>query len=258
MSFTSYPYDTVVYITDTIAGVQYQGSGVLISPDEVLTASHVVYSFSGGPAYDITVIPAYDGSVSPFGSANGTQIHYNQILNFDDSISFADSQNDYAVIHLSQPFAGLGVMGIEPNYYGQQVNVTGYPAIDGGTQITEPESVTLGSIPYSLYVGFSIGAGAPVAVRSGSILPAAPRSLVSSLRRMISVTVTSPRSPARRSAKLNHGSSRTPLRLRLRRPPRSPSAERRQTSRRTIQRASSRSGMWSSPTPTPDRPTRSP
>ncbi len=39
----AYPYDTIVRITDTIGGQMWQGSGVLIAPDEVLTASHVVY-----------------------------------------------------------------------------------------------------------------------------------------------------------------------------------------------------------------------
>lgn len=36
---TTYPYDTVVRITDSLG----QGSGVLVAPDEVLTASHVVH-----------------------------------------------------------------------------------------------------------------------------------------------------------------------------------------------------------------------
>jgi hypothetical protein len=40
----SYPYDTIAYITDTIDGQGWQGSGALKSPDEVLTPSHVVYN----------------------------------------------------------------------------------------------------------------------------------------------------------------------------------------------------------------------
>ena len=157
MSFTS-SYPTVVYITDTIDGIDYQGSGVLISPDEVLTASHVVYDDVGGEAYNITVTPDYNGSASPFGSAYGTRIHYNPILNVGFTLSPAQSEVDYAVIKLSQSFTGLGTMGIEADCYGQQVNVTGYPGIDGGAQITAPQSVTA-YFPYSLYLGFSIGAG---------------------------------------------------------------------------------------------------
>ncbi len=32
---TVFPYDTVVYITDVMGGAEWQGSGVLITPDEV-------------------------------------------------------------------------------------------------------------------------------------------------------------------------------------------------------------------------------
>ncbi len=73
MSFnsSSYPYDTVVYITDVIGGQEWQGSGVLISPDEVLTASHVVYNSSYGTASDITVVPAYNEGAEPFGRRPG-------------------------------------------------------------------------------------------------------------------------------------------------------------------------------------------
>ena len=45
-----YPYDTIVFVTSTMGGRTVQGSGVLISPDEVLTASHVVYSSTYGAA----------------------------------------------------------------------------------------------------------------------------------------------------------------------------------------------------------------
>lgn len=164
MSFTTYPYDTVVYITDTIDGVGYQGSGVLISPNEVLTASHVVYSSTGGSANDITVTPGYDGlalspgSASPYGSAYGTYIHYFDIQDPDDTISTQQSQYDYAVIHLSTSFPSLGHMGIESNYVGGEVDVTGYPAVDDGDQITEPEVVSLNP-SYTVYDGTGIGAG---------------------------------------------------------------------------------------------------
>lgn len=75
-----FPYDTVVKITDTIGGVGYQGSGVLVSPDEVLTATHVVYIAGAGSANNIVVTPGTAGyGNAPFGSADGDYIHYYDI-----------------------------------------------------------------------------------------------------------------------------------------------------------------------------------
>ena len=78
MSYSAsvFPYSTVVYITDTIGGESFQASGVLISPDEVLTAAHVVYSSTEGTASNIVVTPAYEDGSAPYGSADGTEIHY--------------------------------------------------------------------------------------------------------------------------------------------------------------------------------------
>src|SRR5580692_2792971 len=103
-SASSYPYDTVVRITDTIGSQSWQGSGVLISPDEVLTASHVVYIQGVGTANDIVVTPGYSDGSSPYGSAYGTYIHYFQIDDASGSITNQQSQYDYAVIHLATPF----------------------------------------------------------------------------------------------------------------------------------------------------------
>ena len=132
---TEYPLDTVVVITDMMGDVIVQGSGVLISPDEVLTASHVVYSATYGTASDITVSAGFDSYVAgriPLASASGTYIHYFPIQDSNNLISNEQSQEDYAVIHLSTPLTGLGTMGLESDFTGGAVNVTGYPAyLDG-------------------------------------------------------------------------------------------------------------------------------
>ena len=157
-STTTYPYDTVVYITDTIGGIDYLASGVLISPDEVLTASHVVYSTDAGAASNIVVQPGYNAGNAPDGSASGTSYHYFSINDAGDLISSQDSQNDYAVIHLSHPFSGLGTMGVEAGFSGGLVNVTGYPAYLNGQQETSSQFVTVDP-NYSLYDGSSLGRG---------------------------------------------------------------------------------------------------
>jgi V8-like Glu-specific endopeptidase len=155
---TQYPDDTIVYVISDIGGEYFQGSGVLISPDEVLTASHVVYGAGVGAASSVTVAPGYQDGATPFGTATATEIHYNVVGNTDDTISGADSQYDYAVLHLSRSFAGLGTMGLETNFTGGVVNVSGYPGQADGALITNAEHVTQDP-QYSLLDDQSIGAG---------------------------------------------------------------------------------------------------
>jgi V8-like Glu-specific endopeptidase len=134
MSFSSnsYPYDTVVYITDLIGGQFWQASGVLIAPNEVLTAAHVVYNSTYGAATDITVVPAYNMGATPFGTATATAIHYNPISDPNGEITTQQSQYDYAVIHLSTSFSSVGTMGLDTNFLGGLANLTGYPAYLNG------------------------------------------------------------------------------------------------------------------------------
>jgi V8-like Glu-specific endopeptidase len=141
-----------------IGGQSWQGSGVLISPDEVLTASHVVYIEGEGTASNIVVTPGYNLGSSPYGSAQGTYIQYFQIDDADRSISNYQSQDDYALIHLSSPFESAGTMGIESNFGGGSVNITGYPASAGGSQVDSSQTVTLDPI-YTLLDGTALGEG---------------------------------------------------------------------------------------------------
>jgi V8-like Glu-specific endopeptidase len=166
---SAYPYDTVVHISDTIGGEPFVGSGVLISPDEVLTASHVVYAEGIGTAADIVVTPGYQVGYSPYGSAQGTVTHYFPIHDANDLIPYDQSQYDYAIIHLSSPFADAGTMGIESNFGGGAVSVTGYPVSAGGTQVDSQQTVTLDPV-YTLLDGTSLGpgsSGGPVWIETG-------------------------------------------------------------------------------------------
>jgi V8-like Glu-specific endopeptidase len=157
-SASSYPYDTVVRVTDTIGSQSWQGSGVLISPDEVLTASHVVYIQGVGTANDIVVTPGYSDGASPYGSADGTYIHYFPINDANRSVTNQQSQDDYAVIHLATPFASAGYMGLESNFPGGAVNITGYPASAGGAQVDSSQTVTRDP-SYTLLDGTALGEG---------------------------------------------------------------------------------------------------
>src|SRR5271165_3490503 len=153
---TTVPY--VVYITDTLDGETWQASGVLIAPNVVLTAAHVVCSSTYGPASNIEVTPGYDAGTAPFGTATATDVNYMQIVDPNETITEQQSQNDYALIQLSTSFSGIGAMALDPNFTGGTVNVTGYPGQDGGVLDNSQQVVTLNP-NYSLLDGTSIGPG---------------------------------------------------------------------------------------------------
>lgn len=156
---TVYPYDTVVQVTGQIGDQGWQGSGVLISPDEVLTASHVVYKSGIGSATNIDVAPAYENGAQSLGHMTGVLTHYFQITD-NPSISPTDSQTDYAIIHLSSSLAGLGTMGMTSDFAGGTVHVTAYPASADGSMVDTLQTVTLDP-NYSLFEfdGPSVGEG---------------------------------------------------------------------------------------------------
>jgi V8-like Glu-specific endopeptidase len=158
VSSTTFPYDTVVYITDTLGDESWQGSGVLIAPNEVLTAAHLVYSSTYGPAANIEVTPGFHAGTAPFGTATATAVNFMPIIDPNDIITEQQSQNDYALIQLSTSFSSLGDMVPDSNFAGGTVNVSGYPGQDRGVLDNSQQMVTLNS-DYTLLDGSSIGAG---------------------------------------------------------------------------------------------------
>lgn len=147
----------VVRITCINGGHSWQGSGVLISSDEVLTASHLVQIRNIGVASHILVTPNYNVGEAPFGSANGINVHYFPINDAGGLINPSDVQNDLAVIHLDQKF-NIRTMELASDYNGGSVIVSGYPDSAGGSQVNRPEYVQSDSA-YNILKGTSIGAG---------------------------------------------------------------------------------------------------
>src|SRR4051812_47823622 len=94
---------TAVRITDRQGSGGIQGSGVLIAPDEVLTAAHVVWNPVTGPATNIVVAPDYQQDAL-YGTARGIAVHYFPIAIRNDLIPFSQIQTDFAVIHLDRSF----------------------------------------------------------------------------------------------------------------------------------------------------------
>lgn len=155
---TTYPFSTLVYVTVTFEGSSLRGSGVLISPDEVLTASHVVYKEGVGPALSTTVSPGYDSGPGPSGSVAGASVSYNPVPDATGLIFNRDSQQDYAVIHLARPVWDVGTMLVQPDFPGGQAYVSGYPGSAGDAQVTTVETVTRDP-SFTLLDGPSLGKG---------------------------------------------------------------------------------------------------
>jgi V8-like Glu-specific endopeptidase len=136
-----YPYDAVVYITDNFSGTSqgFRGSGLIIGPHTILTASHILWSSVYGAANNVSVYPAYNNGGS---SISGQYItHYFQITD-EPTISQQQSQFDYAIIDFAMDLSSYGSFGISTNYNGGTVHVTGYPASAGLVQTDSIGTVT--------------------------------------------------------------------------------------------------------------------
>ena len=159
----SYPYGAVVLVNvlaGSGGGPGWHGTGVLISPDEVLTAGHIAFRGAHGLATQIEVAPGYQsGAAPPFGVLSGTVTHYNPIPSGGDFITLDDSQSDYAVIHLSQPVGGAPVMAVTPGFAGGTVHVTGYPDSAGGTAMVDDVQAVARDPAFTLLRGGSTGTG---------------------------------------------------------------------------------------------------
>ena len=132
-SHDTYPYSAVTYIEATFpSGETYTGSGAVVGRNDVLTASHVIYSVDeGGLAEEVNVYPALDGSDSPFGSYEWDFVNYFEVdLDGDNQMYKSDSENDLAVIGFDQPLGDeTGWFGLDGSGTSGNYNLTGYPQI---------------------------------------------------------------------------------------------------------------------------------
>ncbi len=162
---TRYPYNAIVKITDTIGGTTFQSTGVLISPDEVLTADSAVYksgTINGGSGVASSVtatLTANDGSTGVITSTDyaGAVTHYTPITDFPP-INYTDVQSDYAIIHLSKPVIGGTKMALHADFTGGQAHVTGFPAAANGALVDETALVEPVK-GYSILEAPSLGGG---------------------------------------------------------------------------------------------------
>jgi V8-like Glu-specific endopeptidase len=136
-----YPYDAVVYITDNFSGTsqEFRGSGVIIGPHTILTASHVLWSSVYGAASNVSAYPAYNNGGSPI--AGQYIFHYFEVSD-QPTISQQQSQFDYAIIDFATDLSNYGWFGISTDYNGGTVHATGYPASAGLVQTDSLGTVT--------------------------------------------------------------------------------------------------------------------
>jgi len=143
------PYNAIVRVTLQAGPDGFQGSGVLISPGEVLTASHVDWTSKPGDgvATNIDVVPDYLlGGGAPYGHFAGTATHYHQVGTYDPvagpNMPFSDTERDFAVIHLDNPVTGITPWTLgDGSFAGGSVFVSGYPGSAGGSRVDQAETV---------------------------------------------------------------------------------------------------------------------
>ena len=159
MSFSANaPFDGVVYITDTIGDEDFQASGVLIAPNLVLTAAHVIYEAGVGTATNIVVSPGYDQGIAPFGSAYALSYNANPVADYGGEESLSTSEDDLALIKLGTSFAGPTIFDLGSDFPGGVAYVSGYPASANGAQESPAQAISL--VPgTSILQGLSLGAG---------------------------------------------------------------------------------------------------
>jgi V8-like Glu-specific endopeptidase len=139
----TFPYSAVVYIESTFpSGISYRGSGAVVGKNDVLTASHAVYSLpDGGLADEIRVYPGRDDTSIPMGPYYGGQVNYFEVdQDGDGALSQQDSEDDLAIVGFDFSFGTqTGWFGLDPDGPSGYYNATGYPSIyddDAGARMT--------------------------------------------------------------------------------------------------------------------------
>ncbi|MBC7357593.1 MAG: DUF4214 domain-containing protein [Desulfacinum sp.] len=131
------PYASVVQVLSWFQdGSVYQGSGVLVGVDDVLTAAHMLYDpDTGAWARNVLVTPARSGDVKPYGVAWGEQVRVPPGW-LDGSYAF-----DYGHVALTRPvgfFTGWLPVADSPDpsaRVGEPLVSLGYPGDWGGDRM---------------------------------------------------------------------------------------------------------------------------
>jgi V8-like Glu-specific endopeptidase len=130
-SNTSSPYSSVVLITATFAdGYTQTGSGSVVGTNDILTASHVVWTAAHGAAVSVTATPGYDNGAAPFGTYSAkTWSYFEWDTNKDGLVSQGEASRDVAVLGFSEHLTDkVTAFSMDTGYASGSVHVSGYPA----------------------------------------------------------------------------------------------------------------------------------
>jgi len=128
---TTWPYSIHVQLTAIFGSIVGYGSGSMVGPHHLLTCGHNVCTRGKGWAKEISVYPALNGKVAPFGCAKVTKAY-----TFQSWQSREDQQFDMALLLLDKPigdYTGWGGLlnSTEAELSQERVTITGYPGDNG-------------------------------------------------------------------------------------------------------------------------------
>ena len=152
----TYPYSAVTYIESEFPnGKTSSGSGAVVGENDVLTASHIIYSpEDGGLADSITVYPGLDGYEQPYGSYDAASFNYYEV-DGDGYSSQDESEDEWAVLGFDKDFGNqTGWFGLDPNASSGTYNLTGYPGAyqtDEGLRMTNDNGTVTKDNLYFVY-----------------------------------------------------------------------------------------------------------
>ena len=162
------PYAAVCYLEVTFPnGVRSRGSGVVVGPNDVLTALHVVFSTpDGGWATSVRIQPGADTlpQSAPLGTFTDVAAFARRVPDWDtnkDGLLFADeSQYDLALLGLRSRIGDVsGWLPVDAERTSFSAQVLGYPSrgtgLMAGTSTAQPDG---SAAVFS--VGLGLGAGA--------------------------------------------------------------------------------------------------
>jgi len=167
------PYSAVCYITVTFPdGLSVRGSGVIVGPNDVLTAMHVLYyEEHGGWAVNVSVSPGADTlpSVTPFGVfSNVGRLEApgaNWDQNGDGLLTDAESQHDMALIGFTSRIGDitgwLPVARLAGDFAGKVVGYPAHPPSGVGIGMMSEDVLALDSDSFGVYdIESALGSGA--------------------------------------------------------------------------------------------------